>query len=133
MTSAGSRRDARERALSLLYEAEVKGVSAEEVLAELPMRPEPFVVALLQGVGTRGSEIDTLLQRFLKEGWTIDRLGVIDRAVLRIGVNELLAAEVPAAVAISEAVELVKRFSTDDSSRFVNGVLSAVARDQAPR
>ena len=133
MTSAGSRRDARERALSLLYEAEAKGVSAADVVADLPMPPDSYVVALLDAVALRGDEIDGLLRRFLKQDWSLERLASIDRSVLRMAVGELLGAEVPTGAVISEAVELVKRYSTDDSSRFVNGVLSAIARDQAPR
>ena len=133
MASAGSRRDARERALYLLYEAEAKGVPAADVVADLPMPPDGYVVTLLDAITTRGDEIDELLRRFLKQDWSMERLPSIDRSVLRMAIGELLVAEVPTGAVISEAVEVVKRYSTDDSSRFVNGVLSAIARDQAPR
>jgi N utilization substance protein B len=67
------------------------------------------------------------------KGWTIERMPVLDRAILRMGIFELTSrAEVPTAVVIDEAVELAKRFSTDDSGRFVNGVLAAVAREARP-
>ncbi len=128
----GSRREARERALSLLYEAEAKGASTSEVLADLPLPPDPYVVSLVDGIATRSDEIDGLLRRYLKKEWPLERLASLDRAVLRMATWELLQGE-PPGVAISEAVELVKRFSTEDSSRFVNGVLSAISRDQAPK
>lgn len=128
----GSRREARERALSLLYEAEAKAATTADVLADLPLPPDAYVVALVEGVATRADEIDELLRRHLKKEWSLERLASIDRSVLRMATWELLHGE-PPGVAISEAVELVKRFSTEDSSRFVNGVLSAISRDQAPK
>jgi transcription antitermination protein NusB len=128
----GSRREARERALSLLYEAEAKGVTTGEVLADLPLPPDPYVVTLVDGIAAQSDEIDGLLRRYLKMGWPLERLASLDRSVLRMATWELLQGE-PPGVAISEAVELVKRFSTEDSSRFVNGVLSAISRDQAPK
>jgi N utilization substance protein B len=79
-------------------------------------------------VQDRRDEIDTLLTDHAR-GWTLERMPVIDRTVLRIATYELLARpDVPTAVVIDEAVELAKRFSTDDSGRFVNGMLSAIAK-----
>lgn len=123
----GSRHGARERALELLYETYARNASAEDVLSGLVVAPDPFAEELVRGVEERAIEIDGLISRFAK-GWTIDRMPVIDRAVLRLATFELLAApQVPVGVVISEAVELAKRYSTDDSGRFVNGVLSAIA------
>lgn len=123
----GSRHEARERALELLYESYARNASAEEVLCGLVVAPDPFAEELVRGVDERAAEIDALITRFAR-GWTIDRMPVIDRAVLRLATFELLAeTQVPVGVVISEAVELAKRYSTDDSGRFVNGVLSAVA------
>jgi len=128
----GSRRESRERALELLYEAEAKGQPPVEVVAGLTLRPEPFVVELVTGVEARGDELDEVLGRLAK-GWAVDRMAVLDRAILRIGAFELLACpETPVAVVISEAVELAKRYSTEESGKFVNGVLAGVAAEVRP-
>lgn len=127
MAASGSRREARERALELLYESYAKGLAIEDVLAGLVLPPDPYAVALVTGVEDRGDELDALITKFAK-GWTIDRMPVLDRTVLRLAIYELLAGnEPPVGVVISEAVELAKRYSTDDSGRFVNGVLASVA------
>jgi transcription antitermination protein NusB len=125
----GSRREARERALDLLYEAEAKDESASAVIAALPVPPQPFTVELVDGVELHGVEIDETIRAYAK-GWTLERMPSIDRALLRIGVYELAhRPDVPTAAVISEAVALAKAFSTEDSGRFVNGMLSAVALD----
>ncbi len=122
------RSEARERALSLLYEAEAKSIDGPTVLAALPVAPDPLAVALVEGVAAHLAQIDELLVAHAK-GWTLERMPVIDRTLLRIATYELLGRpEVPTAVVIDEAVTLAKRFSTDDSGRFVNGMLSAIAR-----
>jgi N utilization substance protein B len=127
-----ARREARERALSLLYEAEAKGASPEAVLEDLPVRPDAFAVDLVAGVGTRAAEIDDIVARHAI-GWALDRMPAIDRAILRMATYELLARDdVPTAVVLSEAVELATAYSTDESGRFVNGVLSAVAAEVRP-
>lgn len=129
---ASGRRQARERALSLLYEAETKGLTPATVLAELPLEPAPFAAELVAGVGEHGSEVDELIRRFSR-GWALERMPAVDRALLRIGVYELLhRADVPTGVILSEAVELASRYSTEESGRFVNGVLGQIARDVRP-
>jgi transcription antitermination protein NusB len=121
------RSDARERALSLLYEAESKELSPRAVVAALPVRPDALVVELVEGVEDHGDELDKLIAEHARN-WSLDRMPAIDRNVLRIALFELGSRpEVPVAVVIDEAVELAKRFSTDDSGRFVNGMLSAIA------
>ena len=130
--STGPRREARERALSLLYEAEAKDVSGAAVLADLPLEAEPFVADLVRGVGEHLVRIDELVEKFAI-GWDVDRMPSIDRSVLRLAIYELLERpEIPVGAVISEAVELAKRYSTDDSGRFVNGVLSSVAAEVRP-
>jgi N utilization substance protein B len=130
--SVGSRRESRERALSLLYEAEVKEMAPAALLEDLPMRAEPFVADLVGGVGTHLARIDELIERFAID-WTLDRMPAVDRNLLRLAVYELLERpDVPLAAVISEAVELAKRYSTDESSRFVNGVLAGVAAEVRP-
>ncbi len=127
--TTGARRQARERALALLYEAEAKGVDADTVVAGLPIEPDPFTVELVSGVVSARAEIDGWLRRFARD-WALERMPAIDRTLLRIGVFELVhRPDVPTAVAISEAVDLAHRYSTDDSGRFVNGVLAAVAAE----
>lgn len=122
------RSEARERALLLLYEADAKGGAPRTVVAALPVAPDPLASLLVEGVEDRREEIDALLTDHAR-GWTLERMPVIDRTVLRIATYELLdRPEVPTAVVIDEAVELAKRFSTDDSGRFVNGMLSAIAK-----
>lgn len=124
-----SRLDARERALELLYEADLKGRAVTEVIADLPIEPDPFIVETLRRVTEHLGAIDDDLAR-VSRGWTLERMPVVDRAILRLGVSELRwTPEMPTAVVINEAVELAKRFSTEDSGRFVNGVLSRLAAE----
>jgi transcription antitermination protein NusB len=123
------RRAARERALELLYEAEAKDVPPAELVAGLPLRPDRYAEEIVVGVGADGARIDAVLSRTAK-GWRLERMPAIDRSVLRMAAWELAhRRDVPTAVVISEAVELAKQYSTDDSGRFVNGVLSRVAEE----
>ncbi|MGE0880070.1 MAG: transcription antitermination factor NusB [Acidimicrobiia bacterium] len=122
------RSEARERAVSLLYEAEIKEQEPGAVVAALPVAPDDLAVLLVEGVAGRQDEIDALLRRYT-EGWTLERMPAVDRAILRVATFELVGRpEIPIAVVIDEAVELAKRLSTDDSGRFVNGMLSSIAR-----
>lgn len=129
------RHQARKRAVALLFEAEVRGISAAEVvdtraaLAEAKpdiARLHPYTAAVAQGVSEHAAHIDDLITAHLR-GWTLDRLPAVDRAILRVSVWELLhAADVPEPVVVDEAVQLAKELSTDDSPGFVNGVLGQV-------
>ncbi len=124
---AGARHRARERALGLLYEAESKSERPDVVIARLPLAPEPYASALAEGVGRRQGDIDELIAG-AASGWRLERMPSIDRQVLRIAVFELLErSEVPVAVVLDEAVQLAKDYSTEDSGRFVNGVLATLA------
>ena len=126
------RHQSRQRALTLLYEAELKGEPPADVLAALPMAPDPYVTTLVTLVGERGEEIDGLVDQ-AAIGWDLDRMAVVDRNVLRLAIAELLTGEdVPTAVVLNEAVDLASAFSTDDSGRFVNGVLATVAARVRP-
>lgn len=130
--ASDQRSDARERALLLLYEAQAKRIDEEAVLGALVVEPDPMTTLLVRGVAQHRAEIDAAIAARSK-GWTLQRMPVLDLAVLRIAAFELAhRADVPVAVVIDEAVELAKRFSTDDSGRFVNGVLSALVRDLRP-
>ena len=127
--AVGSRREARERALSLLYEADAKGISPAALLEELPVVPDPFAADEVAGVGRDQAQIDALISRFSVD-WTIDRMPVVDRTLLRMAIWELVARpDIPTGAVISEAVELAKTYSTEESGRFVNGVLGSVAAE----
>lgn len=125
----GSRREARERALALLYEAEAKAISGHDVLASQPVAVEPFAADLVRGVAEHQEHLDQLLGRHSR-GWVVGRMAAVDRTLLRMATYELLhRADVPRNVVINEAVELAQRYSTDDSGRFLNGVLAAIAAE----
>lgn len=134
---AGSRRDdarseAREQAVMLLYEAEQRSVPVTSLLAERSVVSGELTSLIVGGVELSSGSIDSVISSHSR-GWTIERMPALDRAILRVGVFELSERpEVPVAVVIDEAVRLAKRFSTDDSGRFVNGVLAAVARAVRP-
>ena len=127
-----TRRAARERALELAYESEQRSLPAGVLLAELPVEPDEYARLLFAGVDERREEIDALIRKY-SEHWALERMPVIDRALLRIGTYELgWVPETPTAVVITEAVELAKLYSTKDSGRFVNGLLARIADDVRP-
>jgi transcription antitermination protein NusB len=129
------RHQARKRAVDLLFEAEARGLTPAEVAearnvlahSQPDISPlNPYTVTVARGVTDHAAHIDDLISAHL-QGWTLDRLPSVDRAILRVAVWELLHAEdVPEPVAVDEAVELAKQLSTDDSPGFVNGVLGQV-------
>jgi len=124
-----TRREARERALSLCYELEARGMTADELLTSLAVAPDPYAEMIVRGVDEHREEIDALLRK-LSEHWTLERMPAVDRALLRIGSYELgWQPELPLAVVIDEAVELAGQYSTKDSSRFVNALLSRIASE----
>ena len=127
-----SRTDAREQAIMFLYEAEQRSISPLELLAERAVASEVLSTQLINGVEESRAEIDAQIVSHSK-GWSLERMPALDRAILRLGIYELTSRlDVPIAVVIDEAVELAKRFSTDDSGKFVNGILAAVAKKVRP-
>jgi N utilization substance protein B len=129
MTDAAPRHQQRERALLLLYEAELKGEGPLQVVEELAVPPDPYVRTLLEGAVATREEADRRIA-VASVGWPLERMAVIDRIVLRLAVAELLHPDgPPTAVVIDEAVELVKEYSTDESGAFVNGILGTIAGD----
>jgi N utilization substance protein B len=131
--SGFSRRHGREVALQVLYGTEVGKRSPDEMVTELLARSESaegraFVRDLVFGTLENSPESDAAIEPLL-EGWTLDRLPTIDRIVLRMSVFELKhRKEVDPAIVVNEAVELAKKFSTEDSGRYVNGVLGRMLR-----
>lgn len=127
--ASGTRREARTKALELLFAADVRDTSVEVLLGDSGW-VDDFTELLVSTVVEHRLELDRLIGE-QAEGWTLDRMPVVDRNVLRLGLAELLfVEEVPAKVAIDEAVEMAKALSTDSSPRFVNGILAAIARDR---
>ena len=121
------RRAARRTALFLLYQWDVTG----SPLASLyEGEVDPFAGQLAEAVMKRAAELDREITE-AAEGWTADRLGALERNVLRIGVHELEEGDVPVEVAINEAVELAKRYASDEGARLVNGILGRIARERA--
>lgn len=126
------RSDAREQAVMLLYEGEQRDVDPVRLLDDRSLLAAEAVGAMLSGVGGSRAAIDVRIAESAK-GWPLDRMPALDRAILRLAIWELTdRPDVPTAVVIDEAVELAKRFSTDDSGRFVNGVLATIARAVRP-
>lgn len=130
------RHQARKRAVDLLFEADARGIAPAEVadwrnaLAQNQSEDlsplNPYTVTVARGVTEHSVHLDDLISAHL-QGWTLDRLPAVDRAILRVAVWELLHGEdVPEPVAVDEAVELAKQLSTDDSPGFVNGVLGQI-------
>lgn len=125
----GGRREAREQALLLLYEADIRRLDAEALVAEVVVTPDEYTAEVLTGVELHRPRLDQLLGERTGD-WPIHRLGAIDRAVLRLAAWELTERpEIPTAVILNEAVELAKTYGTDDSGGFVNGVLATLAAD----
>jgi N utilization substance protein B len=128
----GARSKARKRAVDILFESDLRGLDPVTLLAERVGAPglppvSDYTVSLVQGVAAHRDDIDRMLAEHAR-GWAVERMPAVDRAVLRLGVFELLFSdEVDDAVAIDEAIELARSLSTDDSPRFVNGVLGAIA------
>ncbi len=126
--SAG-RRAARRTALFLLYQWDVTG----QPLASLYEGDvDPWACRLAESVVERADELDVRITE-AAEGWTAERLGLLERNILRLGLHELDSDEVPLEVAIDEAVTLAKRYASDEAARLVNGILGRIAREQAPR
>lgn len=132
-----ARSKARKRALDMLFQADVRGLPPTDVLAAEasraaaePAREASWLYAreIVDGVVAHQPEIDTQIRAHARD-WKLERMPAVDRSVLRIGVWELVHnPEIPAAVAIDEAVELAKQYSTEESGAFVHGVLARIAR-----
>jgi len=129
-----ARSKARKRALDILFECDTRDLMPTELLDERVAMADPPVnqhtVVLVRGVAENIARIDDLLSTYA-QGWTLDRMATVDRNALRLGVYEVLYLDdVPDAVAVSEAMNLVRDLSTDDSPAFVNGVLGNIVRNK---
>ncbi len=134
MSHGSSRRKARKRALDILFEAELRDADPVATLEERTSAASPpvreYTAELVRGVATNAADIDARISACLARGWSLPRLPRVDRNVLRIAVFEIDYGEVPDAVAVAEAVQLVSELSTDESPAFVNGVLGAVVASE---
>ncbi len=123
-----ARTKARRRAVEVLYEVDLRGEDADAGMASLGSRLQsinPYTEQIVRGVVEHQERIDETLSTYA-QGWTLDRMPPVDRAILRIGTWELLWGEVPEAVALAEAVDLANELSTDESGKYINGVLAQV-------
>jgi N utilization substance protein B len=127
MTAPVGRRAGRRTALFLLYQWDLTG----QPLASLyEGTPDDFAISLAGAVAERAEDLDRRVTESSDE-WVAERMGTLERNILRIGVYELEEGTVPPEVAINEAVVLAKRYATDDASRLVNGILGKIAREEA--
>ena len=127
MSRATSRKTARRQALFLLYQWDLTG---QELASLFEGEPDDFASSLAEAVAARAAELDARVTAASPD-WPADRLGTLERNILRIGVYELEEDTVPREVAINEAVVLAKRYATEDAARLVNGILGQVAREEA--
>ena len=126
MSTSTSRKAARRQALYLLYQWDLTG---QELASLYEGEPDAFARALAEAVSTRADDLDRRITAASPD-WPADRLGTLERNILRIGVYELEEHSVPREVAINEAVVLAKRYASEDAARLVNGVLGKIAREE---
>lgn len=139
-----SRHRARERALQILFQWDLRKIPINDCIRMFneslhseadnpaPLKSDGFVESLVQGAVERQAEIDEMIRRHLQH-WRLERMAAVDRNILRLAVYELIATATPPAVVIDEALELARRFSTDEAVQFVNGVLDAAHKEIAKR
>ncbi len=130
-----ARSKARKRALDIVFECEARDILLNDLLEERIKQAEPpvneFTIELIHGLAEHINRIDDVLEQY-SEGWTLDRMPAVDRNVLRLGLYEILYVDdVPDAVAVTEAMNLVRDLSTDESPAFVNGILGNIVRNKA--
>jgi N utilization substance protein B len=137
MAAGSSRSKARKRALDILFEAELRGTDPVATLEERIVAASPpvrdYTAKLVRNVAAHAAEIDARISAHLAPGWTLPRMPRVDRNVLRIAVSEIDYGDVPDAVAVAEAVQLVSELSTEESPAFVNGVLRAITTAEVRR
>lgn len=134
-----TRRQLREAALQVLFGIDLAGGDPSRAIEDYldqftvgGLGRDPFFEDIIRGVASRKDELDTIIAD-ISEHWRVDRMSLVDRNIIRMGVYEIVfSREVPARVAINEAVELAKRFGTEESPAFVNGILDRVAQEKSP-
>jgi N utilization substance protein B len=124
-----SRRQARRQALFLLYQWDLSGT---EIGSQFADEIDPWARELVEEAAAHAAELDERITA-ASEGWTADRLGVVERSALRVAICELDRGDVPIEVAIDEAVAFTKRYASDEGARLVNGILGRIQREEAAR
>jgi len=125
----GKRREAREEALALLYESSVSGVDVAGIVAGRVLPPEEYAIEIASGIDRDRPAIDELIAANIK-GWRIERMALVDRMIASIATWELVnRGDVPTGVVLSEAVELATQYAGEESPRFLNGLLRAIANE----
>ena len=122
-----SRRQARRQALVLLYQWDLSG---QPIGSQYAGEIDPWARGVAEQVAAHAPELDERITA-ASESWTADRLGTVERSALRVAVEELRTGEVPAEVAINEAVAFAKRYASEDAARLVNGILGRIQREEA--
>lgn len=122
------RRKAREIVLRLLYQRDFRDISVDELLKEYSYR-DSYIDKTLRGIGEHSQKIDNLISERAK-GWRLERMVSVDRNILRLGIYELLFSQIPPEAAINEAVELAKKYGTEKSGSFINGILDRVYKGE---
>jgi transcription antitermination protein NusB len=122
-----SRRQARRQALFLLYQWDLSG---QEIGSQYAGEIDEWARGIAEAVALQAAELDDRITA-ASEGWTADRLGVVERSALRVAVHELRTREVPPQVAINEAVAFAKRYASDDAAKLVNGILGRIQQEEA--
>lgn len=132
ISSLGGRREAREEALSFLYEIELTGSSVADALEGREFPPEDYALAMVQGIDADRDALDETIARHLK-GWRLERMAIVDRVIARMATWELTSRpDVPTGAVMSEAVELATQYCGENSPQFLNGLLRAVADETRP-
>jgi transcription antitermination protein NusB len=122
-----SRRQARRQALFLLYQWDLSG---QPIGSQYAGEIDPWARGVVETVAAHAEELDARITA-ASESWTADRLGAVERSALRVAVEELRGKEIPAEVAINEAVAFAKRYASEDAARLVNGILGRIQREEA--
>lgn len=132
MSAVGGRREAREEALSFLYETELTGESIADAFAARAIPLEDYATTMVEGIDADRVELDDIIRRNLT-GWRLERMAIVDRVIARMATWELRSrSDVPTGAVLSEAVELATQYCGEDSPRFLNGVLRSVANELRP-
>lgn len=120
-----SRREARENILKILFQRNFRDVKTEEIAKWLQ---DDYIKGVLEGIEENQEEIDRIIERKAK-GWRLERLASVDRNILRLGIYEIIYTDLPPEIAINEAIELCKKYSTEHSHIFINGILDSVWKE----
>ena len=126
-----ARGKARSRAVEVAYEQDLRGEDAEDALTSLASRMQapvnPYTEEIVRGVQAHRDQIDEILSTYA-QGWTLERMPTVDRAILRVGTWELLWGDVPDGAVLAEAVQLANELSTDESGKYINGLLARIQK-----